>query len=299
MNGPHSFGLTRRALLASLAGTGLAGSLGARAGAADLRVAAIDWAMLETALALGVTPVAATELKLFRRAAVEPAVPAAVADLGLRGEINAEMLLYARPDLILSSPWYEKYRAQLERVAPVESVSIYESGRSPYAAAEAASRAVGARLSRAAEAEALVARADADLAVARSRLVSFATRPFLVANFGDARHFRVFGADSMFVDVLARLGLRSAWAGGSAYGAVASVGLEALAAMPEAWIVIVGPTPPGVRASLDGSAFWRAMPQVAGGRVVDLGPVNPFGALPAALRFARLLGEALAGRDHA
>lgn len=285
--------------MASLAGTGLAGALGAPAGAANLRIAAIDWAMLETALALGVTPVAATELKLFRRAAIEPAVPAEVADLGLRGEINAEMLLYARPDLILSSPWYEKYRAQLERVAPVESFSIYEPGRSPYAAAEAASRALGARLSRAAEAEALVARADAALAAARSRLAPFANRPFLVTNFGDARHFRAFGADSLFVDVLARLGLRSAWAGGSAYGAVASVGLEALAGMPEAWIVIVGPTPPGVLTSLDGSAFWRAMPQVAGGRVVDLGPINPFGALPAALRFARLLDEALAGRDHA
>ncbi|GLK56820.1 iron complex transport system substrate-binding protein [Methylopila capsulata] len=299
MNGPYSLGLTRRALITSLAATGLAGSLVAPAGAANLRVAAIDWAMLETALALGVTPVAATELKLFRRAAIEPAVPAEVADLGLRGEINAEMLLYARPELILSSPWYEKYRAQLERVAPVESFSIYEPGRSPYAAAEAASRALGARLSRAAEAEALVARADAALGERRARLAPFADRPFLMTNFGDIRHFRAFGADSLFADVLARLGLRSAWAGGSAYGAVASVGLEALAAMPEAWIVIVGPTPPDVLRSLNGSAFWRAMPQVAGGRVIDLGPVNPFGALPAALRFARLLDEALAGRDHA
>lgn len=288
-------GLTRRTLLAAA----LAAAAGRPARAAELRVAAVDWAMLETTLALGVTPVAGSELKLFRRGALEPAVPAEVADIGLRGEINAEMLLRARPDLILISPWYDKYRGVLARVAPLESFSIYEPGRPPYAAAQAATRRLGARLARGAEADALVVRADAQFSELGARLARFRDRPFLVANFGDARHFRAFGADSLFADVLGRLSLRSAWDGGSAYAAVATVGLEALAAIPEAWIVVLGPTPPGVMRELGDSPFWRAMPQVAAGRVIELDPVNPFGALPAAMRFARLLGEALDGRDHA
>jgi ABC-type Fe3+-hydroxamate transport system substrate-binding protein len=38
--------------------------------------------------------------------------------------------------------------------------------------------------------------------------------------------------------------------------------------------------------------LWKAFPAVRDGRVVTLPPVNPFGALPAARRFARVLAEA-------
>ena len=79
--------------------------LRAAAGAAP-RLAAIDWAMLECALMLGITPVAACELIRFRADAVEPLVPAPVTDLGLRGSPNFELLQLTRPDLILTSPWY-------------------------------------------------------------------------------------------------------------------------------------------------------------------------------------------------
>ena len=47
------------------------------------RIAAIDWAMLECLVTLGVTPIAATELIRFREDAVEPQLPASVVDLGL------------------------------------------------------------------------------------------------------------------------------------------------------------------------------------------------------------------------
>ena len=108
-------GLSRRGLLAGAAAFGVLGASPARA--ASPRLAAIDWAMLETALALGETPVAAAELKLFRAAAVEPEAPAAIADLGLRGSLSYERLLAARPDLILISPWYETRAAALSRVS--------------------------------------------------------------------------------------------------------------------------------------------------------------------------------------
>lgn len=82
------------------------------------RIAAIDWAMLETVVALGVTPVAATELIQFRKDAVEPPVPAEVTDLGLRGAPNFELLHLSRPDLILISPFYTRYTGRLEAIAP-------------------------------------------------------------------------------------------------------------------------------------------------------------------------------------
>lgn len=82
------------------------------------RIAAIDWAMLETSVALGVMPVAATELIQFRAYAVEPDIPETVADLGLRGAPNFELLQLTRPELILISPFYTRYTGRLEAIAP-------------------------------------------------------------------------------------------------------------------------------------------------------------------------------------
>ncbi|GLK81672.1 amino acid ABC transporter substrate-binding protein [Methylopila turkensis] len=283
--------VSRRGVLMGAAAICVSGAASAQA--APARVAAVDWAMLETTLALGLTPVAAAELVLFRSAAVEPAVPDSVADLGLRGSISYERLLATRPDLVLISPWYENRRAPLERVAPVESLAIYGLG-SPYEAAVAATRALGLRLGRSEAAERAVAETEAELAAARAALAPLAGRPALVMNLGDPRHFRAFGHDSMFGDVLARIGLTSAWTEPTRFGAYPTVGVEALAGMDDAFVINVGPTPPAVLAGMRASALWSAMPPIAAGRFVALDPVNPYGALPAARRFARLAAGSLA-----
>lgn len=285
-------GLSRRGLLSGAAAFGVL-CLAPPAKAAALRLAAIDWAMLETALAIGATPVAAAELLLFRKAAVEPAVPENVVDLGLRGALSYEQLLAARPDLILISPWYESRSGVLSRIAPLASFSIYETGRSPYDAAIAATRGLGARIGREAEAERAIADADAELDALKSKLSRFAGRQALVMNLGDTRHFRAFGSDSMFGDVAQRLGLTLAWAAPTLFGAYPTVGVEALAEMRDAIAVNVGPTPPSALAGVRASPLWGAMPPIAAGRFVDLAAVNPYGALPAARRFARLLTDGL------
>ncbi len=282
--------LSRRGVLTGAAAFACLGA--ARADPA-MRLAAIDWAMLETTLALGVAPVAAAELVLFRTAAVEPVVPRSTADLGLRGSISYEQLLDTRPDLILISPWYENRARLLSRIAPVANYSIYEPGRRPYEAAIAATRDLGRRIDRSAEAERAVAQADAELASARTRLARSAGRPVLIMNLADSRHFRVFGADSMFGDVAERLGLTIAWSAPTRFGAFPAVGVEALAGMTEAIVVNVGPSPPSALAAVRESPLWRAMPPVASGRFVELPAVNPYGALPAAQRFARLLADGL------
>lgn len=282
-------GITRRAALAvggkALAGVALAGPAAAQAGAG---VAAIDWAMLETALALGVVPVAASELIQFRRYVVEPAVPASVADLGLRGAPNFELLRIVRPDLILLSNFYEHLGPLYERIAPVFSVTIFQRGKPPYAHAERAARALGERLERTREAEGVIEESRRAIGDLRGRLAGAERRPVFVINLGDARHFRAFGNDSLFGDVLDRLGFANAWEGASSYSAAAPVGIEALARVPEARVVVVKPIPPEARRVLATSALWRALPMVRAGRVAIMEPVNHFGALPAARRFARL-----------
>ncbi|MER8411001.1 iron-siderophore ABC transporter substrate-binding protein [Mesorhizobium sp. M1342] len=284
----------RRHVLA-LAAAALLPPVAARAAA--MRVAAIDWGMLETLLALGIEPVAATELIQFRKIAVEPAVPQSATDLGLRGAPNYELLRIVAPDLIVISNFYEYQRPMLERIAPVFAQTVYEAGVPPYALAEAATLALGEKLGRQAEAKRYVDETAVEITQLGATLPPSPARVFVIS-LGDSRHFRAFGRDSMFGDVLTRLGLVNAWTNETSYSAAAPVGLEALARVPEASILIVSPLPADVGRSLPTNALWNALPAVRQGRVAVLDPVNHFGCLPSARRFARLATAALAGQSH-
>ena len=286
--------LSRRRFIGTVAGTLLAGAGTANA-AGDPRVATLDWAILETLLAIGANVMAATELLQFRNVAVTPAVPPSVVDLGLRGTPNFEMLLYARPDLIFNSNFYDWADDRLRLIAPVESHAIYRSGESPYALSEAMTVAIGARLGLA-TGQTFVDTCREKLAAYRTVFAKSDGRPVLPINLGDSRHFRVFGSDSMFGEVLTRVGLQNAWKSLTSYSATAPVNIETLATVPEAWIVLIPPHPPEAFAELQRSAFWQALPAVRAGRVMRLGSIDPYGALPAALRFAKLLVE---GFQHA
>ncbi|TBY13468.1 ABC transporter substrate-binding protein [Rhizobium laguerreae] len=275
---------------------GAAASLSAPAlsrAAESLRVATLDWALLETLLAIGANVVAATELRQFREVAVTPDVPATTADLGLRGTPNFEVLRFARPDLIFNSNFYAWADERMRGVAPVESHAIYKPGESPFALAEQTTLAICERLQLATArqlTEGLAARLDRY----RAFLAAGDGRPVIPINLGDARHFRVFGSDSMFGEVLKRVGLTNAWQAQTSYSAAAPVGIEILASMPDAWIVMIPPHPADALATLATSSFWNALPAVREKRVLMLGSINPYGALPAAGRFADLLAEGLA-----
>ena len=110
------------------------------------RVATLDWALLETLLAISANVVAGTELRQFRKVAVTPVVPGGVTDLGLRGTPNFEVLRFARPELILNSNFYAWADARMQPIAPVESHAIYRPGERPYALAEQTPRAIGEQL---------------------------------------------------------------------------------------------------------------------------------------------------------
>jgi ABC-type Fe3+-hydroxamate transport system substrate-binding protein len=284
--------INRRRVVATLCAAALttpAPGLAQPVSSESLRVATPDWAILETLLAIGANVVAATELLGFADVAVTPPVPASVSDLGLRGTPNLETLRLAAPELIFNSNFYGRLQDRLALIAPVETHSVYLPGELPYPLAEAMTLALGERLDIAAGAP-LVAAARTKLDGLRDRLAHDG-RPVIAVNFGDARHLRVFGADSMFGEVLTRLGIENAWSQATSYSAMAPVGIEFLASVPDAWIVVIAPTPVDVAEMMRTSAFWKALPSVKSGRVIQVGPANPYGALPAAMRFADLLTE--------
>ncbi|PTE20321.1 ABC transporter substrate-binding protein [Cereibacter changlensis JA139] len=277
--------LSRRQVVAGAAAVLWGGAARAASrGAATDRIVALDWALAETLVALGVAPLAVAEAPLYARRVVEPALPAGTRDIGLRSWPNLEALRALQPDLILAMAGYGIAPARLERIAPVRAFPLYSEARRPLDLARQAVRDLGGLTGRGAQAAELLDRLDAALAGPR-----LDDRPLLIVKFADDRLLDVFGAGSLFHDVLRPLGATNAWTGPTNAWGFASTGLEALAGHPEARLVIIEPAPPP---RLADSPLWRALPQVRAGRVTLLPPVWVFGGVPSALRFARLLGAA-------
>ncbi len=266
--------------------------------AAD-RVVALDWALAETLLALGIVPLGVAEPAGYRRWTAEPALPETVTDVGLRIEPNLELLQALAPDLILISPGFQSgvNRPFLERIAPVRLIAIYTPDGRPYERARAETMALAGALGREAEGRALLDRTEAAIATAASRLAACAatTRPLYLVAFVDDRHVRVFGRGGMYQDVLDRLGVRNAWTGPATAWGFVTVGIEELAGVPDAALLHFEPASAGPAPRLADSPLWRGLDFVRGDRVRPLAPVWAFGGLASAARFATLLADRLAG----
>ena len=256
------------------------------------RIATLDWALLETLLASGADVIAAPELVQYRQVAVSPAAGSKIADLGLRGSPNLERLPGLKPDLIFNSNFYAWADPLLARIAPVESLSVYVPGTDPWEMAEKAALAIGERLSLPGAAR-MVETVDRQVARLGPLLKTRGIAPVLPVNLGDARHLRVFGGDSMFGQTLRRLGIENAWAGATSYSAMAPVGIETLSAMPDAFILFIGPHSQTAYDAMRASDFWNALPQARNGRFLDIVSINPYGGLPSAQRFLSLLARGL------
>lgn len=255
-------------------------------------VAIVDWALLETCLALGVAPMAAVELENYRKLVIEPALPDSIVDLGLRGSINFELLASLQPKKIYGSNYTAWANDLMQPIAPVVSLSVYGEKKSPYAAAEVAMRAMAADFGLSKKADSYIGQTEDFIRQSGERIAKYRKHPLLIINIGDAKHIRVFGGDSIFGVVAEKMGFRSAWTSTS-YSATAPISIEALVDYPDAIVIIISPIPPEARRALPQSALWQAMPSIRDGRVFTLDPINPFGGLPTAVRFARLLQEAL------
>lgn len=288
---------TRRACLAGLATASLAGRTRADATNPWSRIAALDYGLAETLIALDIAPIAIAAAQDWTRWVVEPPLPAGVVNLGTSREPNLELLRTLRPDVILVTPYLAGIAHRLEQVAPIASIPIYVPEGRPLALAEAALSRLAVATGRDERAHAVLASAEALFAACRARLAARPRLPVGFVSLMDARHIRVYGAKSLFQDVLDRIGLVNAWNGPTSYWGFATLGIEAMAQQADGTLFYLDPVPPSVLAGLAGNPIWTSLPAVRAGRTHKLPPVLMFGALPSAMRFARLVTEALTRHD--
>ncbi len=256
------------------------------------RIATVDWTIAETLLALGVTPLAVGDVGSYRAWVGEPLLPAAVVDIGQRAQPNRELLAELKPDRILISPLAAPLAPTLSRIAPVQSIALYEPDTDLWQRLHEATLTIAALVDKTTEAEHLLSTLDQDLVQMRATLPEDLP-PLLVVQFIDERHVRVFGRHSLFEAVMQRLGLRNGWQGETNAWGFAVASLEQLMALPQARLVVVDPIPVGVSERLQEPGLWQQLPQVRAEAVLHLPAVWSFGGVLAARRFAVQLSTAL------
>ncbi|CAJ1823809.1 Iron(3+)-hydroxamate-binding protein FhuD [Aeromonas salmonicida] len=257
-----------------------------------LRIATVDWTIAETLLALGVTPLAVGDVSAYRAWVGEPLLPADVVDIGLRAQPNRELLAELKPDRILISPLAAPLAPTLSRIAPVQSIALYDPQTDLWQRLHEATLTIAALVNKTAEANVLLTDLNRELEQMKQTLPA-ELPPLLVVQFIDERHVRVFGRHSLFEAVMQRLGLRNAWQGETNAWGFSVASIEQFMALPAARLVVVNPIPVGVSERLQEPGLWQHLPLVQQAPVLHLPAVWSFGGVLAARRFATLLSEAL------
>ncbi|MPZ39506.1 MAG: ABC transporter substrate-binding protein [Rhizobiales bacterium] len=279
---------------AVLGGSALFGGWPARAAQSGTpRVAALGWSCAQTVLALGVVPLAVPEIERYRRLVVEPKIPAEVQEVGLRSEPNLELLQRLAPDVVVIDPSLAGAVSRLREIAPVEVFLVRAAGQRPLGLARASTLALARKLGKRAECEAYLERVDAEMERDRERLHGYDGAPLYIISEIVRNRALIFGPTSIYQDVLDRLGLKNAWTGESSIWGHATVGLETLAAVPEARCVLLSSRTADIKAIFALRPMMQSLPFLREERLTMLSEVLFYGGVPSAERFARLLAERL------
>ncbi|MBA8832418.1 iron siderophore-binding protein [Rhizobium leguminosarum bv. trifolii] len=287
-------GVTRRSLLQFAAASVVPAPLFAQS--IGPRIVSLDYGLASTLLSLGLPPVGISDLADWDRWVVEPPMPKSVVDIGSSFEVNFEILVTLKPDIILTTPYLDELLPKLQSVAKVVRLEVFTpSIGSILPAAIAATRKLAGELGRENEAEQFLARADAFFERCRSRLAGKNLPPVALVNFMDARHVRIYSSPGLFHNVLERIGVRNAWTRESNYWGFETIGIEDLSKItdPDARLIAFDPVPPDVLPKLAQSPLWNRLAFARPGHLSILPPALMFGMVNEAMRFAGLLTDLL------
>jgi ferric hydroxamate transport system substrate-binding protein len=263
---------------------------------AGQRVVSFDYGLASTLLSLGLPPVGISDLADWGKWVVEPAMPRSVVDIGSAYEIDFEILIQLKPDIILTTPYLDELMPKLQPIAKVLRLEIFTPNSGPILpAAMAATRKLAAELGRENEAEQFLTRADAFFGECQSRLARKAVPPVALVTFMDERHARIYSAPGLFHNALERIGVHNAWTRQSNYWGFETIGIEELSAItdPQARLIAFDPVPPDVLPKLADSPLWQALPFSRPGHMSIVPPALMFGMVNEAVRFADLVTRAL------
>ncbi|MDT2023740.1 hypothetical protein OIM99_23370 [Methylocella sp. CPCC 101449] len=191
------------------------------------------------------------------------------------------------------SPTRASARARLEQIAPVDIFTIWAPGRRPLTVSQDAMRRLAARLGFQAPCETYLARCESNLATYAVQASGYHGGPLYLIHEMFRNRALVFGSTGLYQDVLDRFGLRNAWTGPSSVYGHAVIGIEELADVPEARLVLINSRGADFVCLLRTHPFLGSLPAIRASRLTVLPDVHFSGGVPAAERFARMLAERL------
>lgn len=266
-----------------------------------VRPIALDWASAETLFALGVRPVAITDRDRFV-AANPDLVEHPVLDLGPPWEPNLELIDALSPSVIYTSNYTRLVEPKLRQIAPVIVSDLHGGRIDQIARCAAFARRIVEDPRTFAESAKLVA-LEAVLTDTEMRLASDEAPSVLcIFPHGNGRFVNVFGPNSFAGNVMRYVGLKNAWTAPTNANGFDYVGIERLAVIEGAHLVVLGDGRGVDRAlkALDASPLWHSNDAVRRGAITVFPNVAMYGALPTAARFSRQLVETLGtGSAHA
>ncbi|MCS0496907.1 ABC transporter substrate-binding protein [Ancylobacter sp. MQZ15Z-1] len=287
-------GIDRRRFLAGAAL--LCAPAGNAAANAAPRPAAVDWAAAECLLALRVAPIAIADIATYRQWLPEFQPPLNVRDLGARTEPNLELLAELVPDRIFISNWQGGLAALLQRIAPVEVVTIIDARTDAMDNAREAFTRIASATGQQEAASSCLSAFDAALAEGRGALARVASRPVYVGVLHEnGTQLFLYGKGSWVHSLMLRLGLRNALTTPTSAFGNALVDIAELAAVPDAVLLYLdqGARTRRAERELRASTLWQGLPMVKEGRARTIPAFYALGGVPSIWRTMRLLVAAL------
>lgn len=264
----------------------------------ERRIVSLEWLPAELLMALGITPLGVADTHNYRLWVDEPVLPAQVIDVGLRTEPNLELLTQLRPSLILYSEGYGPSVDKITRIAPVMGFGFNDGRGKPLTLAQASLAKLANALGIPDVAERHLQQFSQFIQQAKTGLRPYTHRPLLLFSVLDTRHAIVMGRNSLFQEVMEELGIENAWRGETNFWGSAIVGIERLAEINNAHALCFDHGNDAIMEQVAGSPLWQAMSFVRQQRWQRVPAVWIYGGTLSAMRFCRVLEQALEARRH-
>lgn len=259
------------------------------------KVVALDWALTETVLSLGVELEGIADAKGYQQWVVKPELNSNVTDVGSRREPNLELLTELKPDVILISEHMVAAYHQLNKIAPVLVYSIYSKKKQPLESATNITLSLGKLFDKEQRAQQVIAETNKRLNEngEKVRAAGNSEKPLIFARFINDKTLRIHSQGSLAQATIRTMGLKNDWQEQTNLWGFSTTGTERLAEHQKANIMIFGPLQEEERKQLTQSPLWQAMEFTRTDSVYELPSIWTFGGLIAAQRFSDRITELL------
>ena len=259
------------------------------------KVVALDWALTETVLSLGVELEGIADAKGYQQWVVKPELNSNVTDVGSRREPNLELLTELKPDVILISEHMSAAYHQLNKITPVLVFSIYSKKKQPYESATSITLSLGKLFDREQRAQQVIAETNTRLREngEKVRAAGNSEKPLIFARFINDKTLRIHSQGSLAQATINKMGLKNDWQEQTNLWGFSTVGTERLAEHQKTNVMLFGPLKEEERKQLTLSPLWQVMEFTRTDSVYELPSIWTFGGLIAAQRFSDHITELL------